>query len=135
MFVDCFSSFVNFLISFWPIYIIGFLSTCMNPSCSHAYAYTKRVNKKSYHLLASVRCVILITLLICSVDADNDGIQTCENTKVIEMRLLQQLSGCSFLGLELIYHNYKIRMQRYKHKYTYWAEENLSRRKFKAKNC
>lgn len=102
MFVDCFSSFVNFLISFWPIYIIDFLSTCMNHSCSRTYAYTKRVNKKSY-LLASVRCIILITLLtICSVDVDNDGFQARENTKVVEMRLLQQLSGYSFLGLELI---------------------------------
>lgn len=103
MFVDCLSSFVNFLISFWPIYIIGFLSTCMNPSCSRTYAYMKRVNRKSYHLLASVRCIILTTLFtICSVDADNDGVQTCENAKVVEMRLLQRLSGCSFLGLELI---------------------------------
>ena len=42
-FVDCFSSFVNYLIIFWPVYLTGFLSTCMNPSCSYRYTHTKMV--------------------------------------------------------------------------------------------
>lgn len=64
------------------------------------------VYKKSYtshHPLASVRCIILISLLtVCTVDGDKDGLQVCENTNVVEMRLPPQLSGCPFFGLELI---------------------------------
>lgn len=45
-FVDYFGSFVNHFIIFHPVYLISFLSICMNHSCSYTHTQVEIKNNE-----------------------------------------------------------------------------------------